>query len=91
VDHIFHPSEKRLARIFLLPARFGRKRESKSEVLKLSQQTLADMVLRPHSRISFMNRFRQKGFTATVVWELTFHLLLGAKVNNPRCTCSAPF
>jgi CRP/FNR family cyclic AMP-dependent transcriptional regulator len=63
VDQIFHPSEKRLARILLLLARFGRKYESKSEVLKVSQQTLAEMVGTTRSRISFfMNRFRQMGF-----------------------------
>ena len=43
VDQIFHPSEKRLARILLLLAPFGRKCESKSEVLKVSQQTLAEI------------------------------------------------
>ena len=63
VDQIFHPSEKRLARILLLLARFGRKSESKSEVLKVSQQTLAEMVGTTRSRISFfMNRFKQMGF-----------------------------
>ena len=63
VDQIFHPSEKRLARILLLLARFGRKSESKSGVLKVSQQTLAEMVGTTRSRISFfMNRFRQMGF-----------------------------
>ncbi len=95
VDQIFHPSEKRLARILLLLAlakllmirgsqrimkmcrrginhlrlfsrelaRFGRKCESKSEVLKVSQQTLAEMVGTTRLRISlFMNWFRQLGF-----------------------------
>ena len=63
VDQIVHPSEKRLARILLLLARFGRNSESKSEVLKVSQQTLAEMVGTTRSRISFfMNRFRQMGF-----------------------------
>jgi CRP-like cAMP-binding protein len=63
VDQIFHPSEKRLARILLLLAGIGRKCESKSEVLKVSQQTLAEMVGTTRSRISFfMNRFRQMGF-----------------------------
>jgi CRP/FNR family cyclic AMP-dependent transcriptional regulator len=63
VDQIFHPSEKRLARILLLLARFGKKCESQSEVLKVSQQTLAEMVGTTRSRISFfMNRFRQMGF-----------------------------
>ena len=63
VDQIFHPSEKRLARILLLLARFGRECESKSGMLKVSQQTLAEMVGTTRSRISFfMNRFKQMGF-----------------------------
>jgi hypothetical protein len=53
VDQIFHPSEKRLARILLLLARFGRKYESKSEVLKMSQQTPAETVGTTRSRVSF--------------------------------------
>lgn len=63
VDQIFHPSEERLARILLLLARFGRKCESKSGMLKVIRQTLAEMVGTTGSHIRFfMNRFRQMGF-----------------------------
>lgn len=63
VDQIFNSSEKRLARILLLLARFEKQSEPKSAVLKLSQQTLAEMVGTTRSRVSyFMNRFRKKGF-----------------------------
>jgi CRP-like cAMP-binding protein len=63
IDQTFHPSEKRLARILLLLARLGRESQSKSAVLKVSQQTLAEMVGTTRARVSsFMNRFRQMGF-----------------------------
>ena len=63
VDQFFNSSEKRLARILVLLARFGKNSEPKSAVLKLSQETLAEMVGTTRSRVSyFMNRFRQKGF-----------------------------
>jgi len=63
VDQILHSSEKRLARILLQLARSGRQSESKSVVLKVSQQTLAEMVGTTRSRVSFfMNGFRKRGF-----------------------------
>jgi CRP/FNR family cyclic AMP-dependent transcriptional regulator len=62
VDQFFNSSEKRLARILVLLARFGKNSEPKSAVLKLSQETLAEMVGTTRSRVSyFMNRFRKKG------------------------------
>jgi CRP/FNR family transcriptional regulator, cyclic AMP receptor protein len=63
VDQLFNSSEKRLARILLLLARFGK--EGKPEILipKMSQETLAEMVGTTRSRVSFfMNRFRKLGF-----------------------------
>jgi CRP/FNR family cyclic AMP-dependent transcriptional regulator len=63
VDHLFNSSEKRLARILLLLAHFGK--ESKTEPItpKVSQETLAEMVGTTRSRInSFMNKFRKLGF-----------------------------
>jgi CRP/FNR family cyclic AMP-dependent transcriptional regulator len=63
IDQLFNFSEKRLARILLLPARFGK--EGKAEVLipRLSQKTLAEMVGTTRERVSFfMNRFRKLGF-----------------------------
>jgi len=62
-DQLLNSSEKRLARILLLLARFGKPSEPKSAVLKVSQQTLAEMVGTTRSRVSyFMNRFRKMGF-----------------------------
>jgi len=61
-DQILHTSEKRLARILLHLAGSGKQSESKSGV-KVSQQTLAEMVGTTRSRVSFfMNAFRKRGF-----------------------------
>ncbi len=63
VDQLFNSSEKRLARILLLLAQFGK--ESKPEVVvpKISQELLAEMIGTTRSRVSFfMNRFRKLGF-----------------------------
>jgi CRP-like cAMP-binding protein len=63
VDQFFNSSEKRLARILVLLAPFGKQSEPKSAVLKLSQETLAEMVGTTRSRVSyFMNRFRKLGY-----------------------------
>jgi len=63
VDQIFSTSEKRLARILLLLAGFGGQSKPKPIVLKVSQETLAEMVGTTRSRVSyFMNRFREQGF-----------------------------
>jgi len=63
VDQIFNSSEKRLARILLLLAGFGMQSKPGPVLLKVSQETLAEMVGTTRSRISyFMNRFREKGF-----------------------------
>jgi CRP-like cAMP-binding protein len=63
VDQLFNSSEKRLARILLLMAEFGKPGEPEPLIPKISQETLAEMVGTPRSRVSFfMNRFRQLGF-----------------------------
>ena len=63
VDQLFNPSEKRLARILLLLAHFGKEGEPETVVPKISQETLAEMVGTTRSRVSFfMNRFRKLGF-----------------------------
>jgi hypothetical protein len=63
VDQLFNSSEKRLARILLLMAEFGKPGEPEQYVPKISQETLAEMVGTTRSRISFfMNRFRKLGF-----------------------------
>ena len=62
VDQIFSSSEKRLARILLLLAGFGLQSRPEPILLKVSQETLAEMVGTTRSRVSyFMNRFREMG------------------------------
>ena len=63
VDQLFNSSEKRLARILLLLAHFGKEGTPETVVPKLGQETLAEMVGTTRSRVSFfMNRFRELGF-----------------------------
>ncbi len=63
VDQLFNSSEKRLARILLLLAHFGKDPRPEHVIPKLSQETLAAMVGTTRSRVSyFMNRFRRLGF-----------------------------
>ena len=63
VDQLFNSSEKRLARILLLLAHFGKEGKPEGVVPKVSQETLAEMVGTTRSRVSFfMNRFRKLGF-----------------------------
>ena len=63
VDQLFNSSEKRLARILLLLAQFGKEGKPETVVPKISQETLAEMVGTTRSRVSFfMNRFRKLGF-----------------------------
>jgi CRP-like cAMP-binding protein len=63
VDQLFNSSEKRLARILLLMAEFGKPGEPEMLIPKISQETLADMIGTTRSRVSFfMNRFRKLGF-----------------------------
>ena len=63
VDQLFNSSEKRLARILLLLARFGKDGKPEVAIPKISQETLAEMVGTTRSRVSFfMNRFRKLGF-----------------------------
>ena len=63
VDQLFNSSEKRLARILLLMAEFGKPGEPEQYIPKISQETLAEMIGTTRSRVSFfMNRFRKLGF-----------------------------
>jgi CRP/FNR family transcriptional regulator, cyclic AMP receptor protein len=63
VDQLFNSSEKRLARILLLLAQFGKDGKPETVIPKISQETLAEMVGTTRSRVSFfMNRFRKLGF-----------------------------
>ena len=63
VDQLFNSSEKRLARILLLLAHFGKEGKPETVIPKISQETLAEMVGTTRSRVNFfMNRFRKLGF-----------------------------
>jgi CRP-like cAMP-binding protein len=63
VDQLFNSSEKRLARILLLLAHFGKDGKSETLIPKMSQETMAEMIGTTRSRVSFfMNRFRKLGF-----------------------------
>ena len=63
VDQLFNSSEKRLARVLLLLAHFGKAGVPETVIPKISQETLAEMVGTTRSRVSFfMNRFRKLGF-----------------------------
>jgi CRP-like cAMP-binding protein len=63
VDQLFNSSEKRLARILLLLAHFGKEGVPETIIPKMSQETLAEMIGTTRSRVSFfMNRFRKLGF-----------------------------
>src|SRR6202158_4102804 len=63
VDQLFNSSEKRLARILLLLAHFGKDGKPEIVIPKISQESLAEMVGTTRSRVSFfMNRFRKLGF-----------------------------
>jgi CRP/FNR family cyclic AMP-dependent transcriptional regulator len=62
VDQLFNSSEKRLARVLLLLANFGKEETPEPVIAKISQETLAEMIGTTRSRVSFfMNRFRQLG------------------------------
>ena len=63
VDQLFNSREKRLARVLLLMANFGREEQTTPVVARISQETLAEMVGTTRSRVSvFMNKFRKLGF-----------------------------
>jgi CRP-like cAMP-binding protein len=61
-DHLCNSSEKRLARLLLLLANFGKKAKQKRKIARISQETLASMIGTTRSRVSFfMNKFRKQG------------------------------
>ena len=63
VDQLFNSSEKRLARLLLLLANFGKEGKPEPLIAKISQETLAEMIGTTRSRVSFfMNKFRKLGF-----------------------------
>jgi CRP/FNR family transcriptional regulator, cyclic AMP receptor protein len=63
VDQLFNSSEKRLARALLLVARYGKEKEEEKILVRVSQETLAEMIGTTRGRVSFfMNKFRKLGF-----------------------------
>ena len=63
VDQLFNSSEKRLARVLLLLANFGKECKPEPVIARISQETLAEMIGTTRSRVSFfMNKFRKLGF-----------------------------
>ena len=63
VDQLFNSSEKRLARLLLLMANFGKEGRPEEVIGKFSQETLAEMIGTTRSRVNFfMNKFRKLGF-----------------------------
>jgi CRP-like cAMP-binding protein len=63
VDHLFNTSERRLARALLLLANFGKEGTPEPITVKISQETLAEMIGTTRPRVSFfMNKFRKLGF-----------------------------
>jgi CRP-like cAMP-binding protein len=63
IDQLFNSSEKRLARLLLLLANFGKDSDPEPLIAKISQETLAQMIGTTRARVSFfMNKFRKLGF-----------------------------
>ncbi len=63
VDQLFNSTEKRLARLLLLLANFGKEGRPEPLMAKITQETLAEMIGTTRSRVShFMNKFREAGF-----------------------------
>jgi CRP/FNR family transcriptional regulator, cyclic AMP receptor protein len=74
VDQLFNSSEKRLARLLLLLANFGKDGKQEPVIPKISQETLAEMIGTTRSRVSFfMNKFRGSlvSSTTTIGWKST--------------------
>jgi len=81
VDHLFDPCEKRIARVLLLLARFGKDGTPETAIPELCQDTLADMAGTTRLRVGFfMNRFRESGFLAYGRSGLEIHSSLLAVV-----------
>ena len=62
VDQLFNSTGKRLARVLLLLANFGKEGGPEPILAKISQETLAEMIGTTRSRVSHLNKFRQLGF-----------------------------
>ena len=92
IDQLFNSSEKRLARILLLLAHFGKEGRSEAVVPRINQENLAQMVGTTRSRVNhFMNKFKKLGFIdysggLTTVHSGLLTVVLGRLVSmsNPR-------
>ena len=90
VDQLFNSSEKRLARILLLLAHFGKEGVPETVIPKISQEMLAEMIGTTRSRVSFfMNRFRKLGFIDYDGWEWVSSSQFTSQHRSPRLV-SAP-
>jgi CRP/FNR family cyclic AMP-dependent transcriptional regulator len=86
VDQLFNSTEKRLARLLLLLANFGKEGRPEPLIAKISQETLAEMIGTTRSRVShFMNKFRKAGFiTYNGHLEVHSSLLSVVLADRPR-------
>jgi len=90
VDQLFNSTEKRLARVLLLLANFGKEGRPEPINAKISQETLAEMIGTTRSRVShFMNKFRQLGFI-DYNGHLEIHSSLLSVVLNDQPNAVAP-
>jgi CRP/FNR family cyclic AMP-dependent transcriptional regulator len=85
IDQLFNSSEKRLARLLLLLANFGKEGKPEPIVGKFSQETLADMIGTTRSRVShFMNKFRDLGFVRYTGRSIEVHSALLSVLLNDK-------
>jgi CRP/FNR family cyclic AMP-dependent transcriptional regulator len=91
VDQLFNSTEKRLARVLLLLANFGKEGRTEPILAKISQETLAEMIGTTRSRVShFMNKFRQLGFIDYNGHLEVHNSLVGVLLTDQPRAVSAP-
>jgi CRP/FNR family transcriptional regulator, cyclic AMP receptor protein len=92
LDQLFNSTEKRLARLLLLLANFGKEGRPEPLIAKISQETLAEMIGTTRSRVShFMNKFRKSGFiNYNGHLEVHSSLLSVVLADQPRTVKSPP-
>ena len=91
VDQLFNSTEKRLARLLLLLANFGKVGPPDSAIAKISQEMLADMIGTTRSRVShFMNKFRQAGFISYNGHIEVHSSLLSVVLTDPERSVNLP-
>jgi CRP/FNR family transcriptional regulator, cyclic AMP receptor protein len=91
VDQLFNSTEKRLARLLLLLANFGKEGRPEPVVAKISQEILAEMIGTTRSRVShFMNKFRKAGFISYNGHIEVHSSLLSVVLTDPERTVHLP-